>query len=260
MSAGSGASNVIGTPVAGWVMVSFQACRAWRGRLTDPAARGARGGGRSTAARGRAISHRMRTVKRIGRRLPSALIAVSVFCGLTGCKTAAPPPPPVPVVPAAEAKPTPPQEYVRVTGTRLNVREQPATSAAAVARVKKGERLAVLGRDGGWVRVQLPDGTSGWVHGRYVRSDAPCTADKPTAELLSDVPLSLTEGASAGKVVLDATVDATGSVASIKIVQDTTGIPELVQRAESEVRALRFSPPVRNCRPVPFVYTYTRNF
>jgi len=204
----------------------------------------------------------MRTVKRMGQRLPSVLIAVSVFFGLAGCKTAAPPPPPVPVpvVPAAEAKPTPPQEYVRVTGSRLNVREQPATSAAAVARVKKGERLAVLGRDGEWFQVRLADGATGWVHGKYVRSEEPCTPDKATAELLSGVPLSFTEGSSVGRVVLEATIDATGSVASTKVVQDTTGIPELVQRAESEVRALKFSPPVRNCRPVPFVYTYTRNF
>jgi hypothetical protein len=190
------------------------------------------------------------------------LIAVSVFFGLAGCKTAAPPPPPVPVpvVPAAEAKPTPPQEYVRVTGSRLNVREQPATSAAPVARVKKGERLAVLGRDGEWFQVRLADGATGWVHGKYVRSEEPCTPDKATAELLSGVPLSFTEGSSIGKVVLEATVDATGSVASTKVVQDTTGIPELVQRAESEARTLKFSPPVHNCRPVPFIYTYTRNF
>jgi uncharacterized protein YraI len=198
----------------------------------------------------------------MGQRLPSVLIAVSVFFGLAGCKTAAPPPPPVPVpvVPAAEAKPTPPQEYVRVTGSRLNVREQPATSAAAVARVKKGERLAVLGRDGEWFQVRLADGATGWVHGKYVRSEEPCTPAKATAELLSGVPLSFTEGSSIGRVVLEATVDATGSVASTKVVQDTTGIPELVQRAESEARTLKFSPPVHNCRPVPFIYTYTRNF
>lgn len=204
----------------------------------------------------------MQTVKRMGQRLPSVLIAVSVFFGLAGCKTAAPPPPPVPVpvVPAAEAKPTPPQEYVRVTGSRLNVREQPNTSAAAVARVKKGERLAVLGRDGEWFQVRLADGATGWVHGKYVRSEEPCTPDKTTAELLSGVPLSFTEGSSIGRVVLEATVDATGSVASTKVVQDTTGIPELVQRADSEARTLKFSPPVHNCRPVPFIYTYTRNF
>ncbi len=37
-SVGSGASNVIGVPVAGWVMVSFQACRAWRGKLRQRSA------------------------------------------------------------------------------------------------------------------------------------------------------------------------------------------------------------------------------
>jgi hypothetical protein len=181
---------------------------------------------------------------------------------LAGCKTAAPPPPaPAPVVPVTEAEPAPPpQEYLRVTGSRLNVREQPTTSAAAVARVKKGERLEVLGRDGEWFQVRVADGATGWVHGKYVRSDEPCTPDKTTAELLSGVPLSFTEGQSIGRVVLEATVDATGSVASTKVVQDTTGIPELVKRAESEARELKFSPPVHNCRPVSFVYTYTRNF
>jgi uncharacterized protein YgiM (DUF1202 family) len=198
------------------------------------------------------------------RHLPGALVALSMLGALVACKSAAPPPlvpAPAPVIPAAEAEPAPPpQEYVRVTGSRLNVREQPTTSAAAVARVKKGERLAVLGRDGDWVQVRLTDGTAGWVHGKYVRSDEPCTADKTTAELLSGVPLSFTEGQSVGKVVLEVTVDATGSVASTKVVQDTTGIPELVQRAESEAKTLKFSPPVHNCRPVPFIYTYTRNF
>jgi hypothetical protein len=156
--------------------------------------------------------------------------------------------------------PAPPQRYVRVTAARLNVREKPTTGAAIVGRVRKGERLAVLGADGEWLEVKLEDGKIGWMHGKYVRSDGPCPADKAGAELLSDVPLSFSEGASVGRVVVEARVDATGSVASTRLVQDTTGIPELVQRAEAEVRAFKFAPPVHNCRPVPFVYTYTRNF
>jgi uncharacterized protein YgiM (DUF1202 family) len=196
------------------------------------------------------------------RHLPRALVALSMLGALAACKTAAPPPPaPAPVVPVAEAPPAPPPlEYVRVTGSRLNVREQPTTSAATVARVKKGEKLEVLGRDGEWFQVKVAGGATGWVHGKYVRSDEPCLQDKATAELLSGVPLSFTEGQSIGRVVLEATVDATGSVASTKVVQDTTGIPELVERAESEARTLKFSPPVHNCRAVPFIYTYTRNF
>ena len=147
-----------------------------------------------------------------------------------------------------------------MTGTRLNVREEPSTRAAVIARVKRGQRLAVLGKSGGWVHVSVAAGAEGWVSARYVQSEAPCAADKAEPELLSDAPLSFSEGPAVGKVVIEASVDATGSVVSTRVVTDTTRIPELVARAESEVRALKFSPPVRDCHPVPFVYTYTRNF
>jgi TonB family protein len=166
----------------------------------------------------------------------------------------------VQVTPAAQAPVAPPQETVRVTAGRLNVRAEPTASSARVTRVRRGERLVVLAHDREWLQVKLADGSSGWVSGRYVASDAPCPADKPTAELLSDVPLSFHEGAAIGVVVIEATVDATGSVAATKVVKDMTGTPELRDRALAEVKALKFSPPIRNCKPVPFVYTYTRNF
>jgi Bacterial SH3 domain len=186
----------------------------------------------------------------------------SLLVLLAGCRSAPPPPPPAaaPVTEAAPTVPAPPPEIVRVTGSRLNVRRDPATSAAVIARVKRGETLVVLGRDAGWVHVRLPAGGDGWVSALYVRSEAPCPADKAGAELLSDVPLSFSEGASIGKVVIEATVDATGSVASTRVVTDTTGIPELVKRADDEVHTLKFSPPIRDCHPVAFLYTFTRNF
>ena len=188
--------------------------------------------------------------------------ALALFVLATACRTAPPPPPPAPppAAPPVEAAPAPPPEMVRVTGSTLNVRRDPATGAPVVARVKRGERLAVVAREGGWVRVRLAGGTEGWASAKYLRNEAPCPTDKANAELLSDVPLSFSEGPSLGKVVIEASVDAGGRVAATKVVTDTTGIPELVQRAEAEVRALLFSPPVRDCRPVPFLYTYTRNF
>jgi TonB family protein len=194
-----------------------------------------------------------------------AVLFVPILLGLIGgCKTAAPPPPPasapVEVAPAAKAKPVPPEETVRVTASRLNVRSQPTTAGATVARVKKGERLLVLGRDEDWVQVKLADGTSGWVSGAYVRKDELCPGDKANAELLSDVPLSFNQGAAIGRVVIEATVSSSGSVASTRVVQDTTGAPELLERALTEVRAFQFAPPIRNCKPAPFIYTYTRNF
>ncbi len=188
--------------------------------------------------------------------LPAVLIGL-----IAGCRTAAPPPAPAPV----EATPGPgaaaaPEETVRVTGSRLNVRSEPTTSAATVAKVRRGEKLAVLARDGEWVQVRLADGATGWASARYVANERPCAADKAGAELLSDVPLSFRDGAAIGRVVIEAAVDASGSVTATKVVQDTTGTPELVQRAVGEVKGFKFAPPVRNCRPVPFTYTYTRNF
>ena len=183
-------------------------------------------------------------------------------CLPSGCKTTppAPPPPPVQAPPVSEVSPAAAQRYVRVTVAKLNVREKPTTQAATVGRVRKGERLAVLGADGEWLKVTLQNGKTGWIHGSYARDDQPCPADKPGAELLSDVPLSFSEGPAIGKVVVEVSVDAAGNVASTRLVQDTTGIPELVQRVESEARKFKFAPPVHNCHPVPFVYTYTRNF
>ncbi len=195
------------------------------------------------------------------RSLHAAAAVALVLLLTAACRTAPPPPPaPAPVTTHVEAAPAPPPEVVRVTGSTLNVRHDPATTAAVVARVKRGERLTVVAREGGWVRVRLADGTEGWASAKYLRAEQPCPADKADAELLSDVPLSFSEGPSAGKVVIEATVDAGGKVAATKLVSDTTAIPEFVQRAEAEVRALVFSPPVRNCRPVPFLYTYTRSF
>jgi uncharacterized protein YgiM (DUF1202 family) len=197
-------------------------------------------------------------------RTLAAAVSALLLALLAACRSAppppAPPPAPAPIAPAPPVPPAPPQEVVQVTGSTLNVRQAPTTHAAVVTRVKRGERLVVLGRDAGWVHVRAPAGAEGWVSARYVSGATPCLADKATAELLSDAPLSLSEGPSIGKVVIEATVDATGSVASTRVVSDTTGIPELVERAQAEVRTLKFSPPIRNCRPVPFLYTYTRNF
>ena len=195
-------------------------------------------------------------------RRPPALLLALCFGLAVGCQTAAPPPPPPPpeAPPVVQERPAPPPETVHVTGSKLNVRSQPTTNAATVARVRKGDTLTVLGRDGDWVQVKLADGTSGWVSGKYVAKDEPICRDKTTADLLSDVPLSFHEGAAIGRVVVEATVDESGSVTGTKVVQDTTNIPELKARALEEVKVLKFAPPTRNCRPVSFIYTYTRDF
>ncbi len=187
---------------------------------------------------------------------------IGLLLGLAvACRSAPPaPPPPVEAPPAAAETPPAPERTVRVTTSRLNVREKPTTEARTVGRLRKGDRLAVLGADGVGLEVRLQDGSTGWIHGSYATDENPCPADRADPQLLSEVPLSFHDGAPIGTVVVEAGVDAAGNVASTRVVRDTTGIPELVQRTETEVKAFKFAPPVRNCRPVPFVYTYTRDF
>jgi TonB family protein len=187
---------------------------------------------------------------------------------VTCCATAPPPTVPEPavepetatVVTAPETPGPAPRLTVRVTGSSLNVREGASTTTAAVAKVRKGDQLVVLADQGDWLQVGLPDSRVGWVNAKYVRREEPCLPDKLTAEILSGADEILRPTATLGRVVLDATVSAQGLVVSVKLVENSTGQAELAAQAETGLRAMRFAPPVRKCRPVPFVYTYVKTY
>lgn len=53
----------------------------------------------------------------------------------------------------------------------LNLRAAPSTGAAILARASRDQRLPVLGRQPGWVNVQLPDGRAAWASATYVRAE-----------------------------------------------------------------------------------------
>ncbi len=58
-------------------------------------------------------------------------------------------------------------KHAVVNGT-LNVRSGPGTSNDIVTRVESGDKLPIIESSGGWCRVQLPDGKTGWVAGWLV--------------------------------------------------------------------------------------------
>ena len=198
----------------------------------------------------------------------ATLTGVVLLAGLLlgGCASAPGPAAPEPavepemanVVAAPETPPPAPRLTARVTGSSLNVREGASTSTATVAKVRKGDQLVVLADQGDWLQVGLPDSRVGWVNAKYVRREEPCLPDKPSAEVLSGADEILRSTATLGRVVLDATVSAQGLVVSVKLVENSTGQAELATQAEARLRAMRFAPPVRKCRPVPFIYTYVK--
>ncbi|HYC93246.1 MAG TPA: SH3 domain-containing protein [Thermoanaerobaculia bacterium] len=209
------------------------------------------------------------------RRIPVLLLALALF----RCAAPAPPPPeaaPEPVrVEPAPAPPAVAEEKVigtvRVTASALNVREEASTDAEVVTQVKKGESLSVLREDESWTKVRLASGETGWVASRFV-SKGTAAAKKPAPRRKGGCPpdsdyafteaplLTFSDSGAHGLVVVEATVSAKGNVTSTKLISNGTGDESLAFLAQKEIRAAKFSPPIRGCVPRAFVFTYRRTF
>ncbi|MCA9385780.1 SH3 domain-containing protein [Candidatus Dojkabacteria bacterium] len=64
-------------------------------------------------------------------------------------------------------------EFIEITDTEtgyLNVRSAPSIGGDEVTRVSPGDRFEVLGRENGWVNIQLSESETGWVLGKYTRN------------------------------------------------------------------------------------------
>jgi TonB family protein len=187
--------------------------------------------------------------------------------------------PPAPVA-APETPPPPPVIEEKVTGTvhvtasALNVRSEPSFEGEIIAQVKTGTELGVLREEESWVKVRLADGVTGWVASRFVSDDAPssttkkkrapakrdgCPADSDYAFIDAPTP-SFSEDGPHGLVVVEATVNAKGIVTSAKVISNRTGDEALAFLAVREIKAARFSPPIMDCVPRAFIFTYRRTF
>jgi uncharacterized protein YgiM (DUF1202 family) len=158
---------------------------------------------------------------------------------------------------------------VRVTTTTLNVRKEPATTADVVAQVKKGDKLALLATRADWSNVRLAGGTTGWVSSKLVSSDAAssparrrgnCAPDSEYRFVQAPVPSFSDNSTVHGIVTVEANVNTQGVVMSTKVVSNTTNDAAAAALAEHEIRNAKFAPPVRNCVPKAFIFTYRRSF
>lgn len=206
------------------------------------------------------------------RPFHSVVVALLFVC------SCAAPPPPAPV--AAPEMPVPPPAApaeevvsgtVRVTASALNVRRDPAADAEVIAQVRKGTALGLLKSDESWMKVRLADGSTGWVAERFVAREGAnqkkrvsakrggCPADSDFAFLETPTP-AFAEGGAHGLVIVEATVNTKGTVTSTKVVSNATGDEALAFLAAREIQSAKFSPPIRDCGPRAFVYTYRKMF
>jgi len=164
---------------------------------------------------------------------------------------------------------------VRVTASSLNVRREPSGDADVLTQVKRGTELAVLLAGESWTNVRLSDGTTGWVASRFIARDGQprpggrsksaargrtgCPPDSDYAFV--DTPaLRGSDAQASGLVVIEAMVNTKGIVTSTKVISNTTGDESLAFLAEREIKSATFSPPIRNCMPRSFIFTYRRTF
>jgi uncharacterized protein YgiM (DUF1202 family) len=61
-----------------------------------------------------------------------------------------------------------PGDLWRVSIDALNVRAGPSNTSPVIARVVLGQALTVHENSQGWLRIDLPQGGSGWVYNRYM--------------------------------------------------------------------------------------------
>jgi uncharacterized protein YgiM (DUF1202 family) len=179
----------------------------------------------------------------------------------------APSPEPQPIAPS----PVSPDDHaigtVRVNVSTLNVRSDASGSAEIIGHVRRGERLTIVADSGEWLRVKLSDGTSGWVSSQLVVREGAATRPRRTGCLpdsnysfVNAPKPSFAEDGPHGMVIIEASVDARGNVISTRVVSNDTHDDALASMAEREVRDAKFAPPIRNCAPKAFFFTYKRAF
>jgi cell wall-associated NlpC family hydrolase/uncharacterized protein YgiM (DUF1202 family) len=75
-----------------------------------------------------------------------------------------------------------------VTVPLLNVRVGPSKNAAVRQVIPQGTNVVILGKSHGWYKVQLPDGTIGWIVKAGVATSAPATSTQAVSQTQATQP------------------------------------------------------------------------
>jgi len=198
----------------------------------------------------------------------AVLMATSV---LAACATAPPPAPtPAPERPPAAAPATEASlGTVTVTASALNVRREPSTTGEVITLVRRGQKLTLLASTESWMNVRLESGESGWVASQHVTREGAaakphqrkggCPADSDFAFATTPVP-SFSDSGKHGLVIVEADVDASGSVLKTRVISNSTGDDSLAFLTQREIKGAKFIVPIRNCMARAFIFTYKRTF
>ncbi len=198
------------------------------------------------------------------RKLFAGFALFAFACGTSTTVEAPPPPEPSPSVAPAIL---PAKTTVYVTASSVNVRRDPSMAGEVLKQAKKNDALTQLSTMEDWTKVQLADGTIGWVASRFVSQSRSSATPVAKAGCNTDFAFiktpkpSFVEGATThGLVVIDAYVSASGDVTSTKVITNETGDSKMASLAENEIKSAKFEAPKRSCVARAFIFTYKRSF
>ena len=158
--------------------------------------------------------------------------------------------------PVADVRPAIAVEYVR--GDDLPVHAQPSDGSPIVTKYGNGESVSVLSRSNGWAEVCTANG-SGWAKEEGLADAAASKqseADNLTPRFRGNPPSPVTQPGATGEIVLEADVNPSGEVTSVRVVSNTTGSPALAAKNVAMLQGAKFHPIVQHGERKPFIYTH----
>jgi TonB family protein len=164
---------------------------------------------------------------------------------------------------AACSRPEPPAddrmpiavEYVRAAEAPIHAHSSDVSRV--VTRYQSGEAVPILARKGDWVEVRTASG-SGWAKAADLATSQ--EASKGTSDTLTPrflrPPEPVSQPGATGEIVLEAAVNTSGDVVSVRILSNTTGSAGLEQRNIAALQKAKFAPIVRHGERHPFTYEH----
>lgn len=195
-------------------------------------------------------------------RLALSLGFVFVLTGLAGCSsTPGGTSPQRPQLPASATTPTEdPLATLTLDADSAPLHAEPSASSPVVATMASGESLSLLYRATDWLKVRTASGVIGFVQPSALVAST-CTTDRAEPRILEIPILDLGRDISPrGNVVVEAELDKDARILKTRVLENSTGDPALEQQAIADLHRVRFLPPTKNCKPLPFFYTFTREF
>lgn len=182
---------------------------------------------------------------------------VVTLIGFAGCSSA-----PVPGQVPSEL-PTPgedPLAMLVLDADSASLYAEASTSSSVVATLSSGESLYLFYRATEWLRVRTASGVSGFIQPSALVAST-CTRDRAEPRALEVPVLDLgKDEEKRGNVVIEAELDRDARILNTRVLENSTGDPALEQQAIGDLHRVRFLPPTKDCKPLPFFYTFTREF